>query len=96
MGHAKPGSDNGLSATRRNAEAYHGRLQKAREINRRAVDSAVRSDLKEAAASYEADAAVREAEFGDAAAARRKAAAAAALFPAEQNVRISSALGSNR
>ena len=59
--------------------AYSGRLEKAREFSRRAVASAERAEEKETAASYEADAALREALFGNSAEARQRAAAALAL-----------------
>jgi eukaryotic-like serine/threonine-protein kinase len=53
--------------------AYSGRLRQAREISRRAVDSAERSGEKEAAATYRVVAALREALFGNAGKARRQA-----------------------
>jgi eukaryotic-like serine/threonine-protein kinase len=53
-------------------EAYGGRLLKARELTKGAVDSAERMDNKEAAASDLADAAVEEAAFGNAAQARTR------------------------
>jgi class 3 adenylate cyclase/tetratricopeptide (TPR) repeat protein len=47
------------------AAAYAGQFAKARELTRRAVNSAVRADEKETAADYEAEAAVREALVGN-------------------------------
>jgi tetratricopeptide (TPR) repeat protein len=59
--------------------AYSGRLAKARELSRRAVTSAERAEEKENAAGNEAEAALREALFGNAAEARQRAAAALRL-----------------
>ena len=59
-------------------EAYYGRMSKARDFSRRAVDSAVRADSKETAASWQVNAALREAELGNAAFARQGVAAALA------------------
>ena len=59
--------------------AYSGRLGQAREFSRRAVASAEREEEKETAAAYEAEAALREGLFGNAAEARKSAAATLAL-----------------
>jgi Flp pilus assembly protein TadD len=75
----KPGVEDILLADEADTAAYAGRLGKAREFSRRAVASAERAEEKETAAGYEADAALREALFGNAADARRRAAAALAL-----------------
>jgi len=56
--------------------AYFGRLRDARELSRRAMDSAERSGEKETAATYVALSGLREALFGNAAEARRDAALA--------------------
>jgi len=69
----------GMLAAEADTAAFFGRLSKAREFFRRAVSSAEQAEKKEAASSYEADAAVREALFGNAAEARQRAAAALAL-----------------
>ena len=50
--------------------AYFGQLTKAREFSRRAVESAQRGNEKETAVGYEAEAALREALFGNLADAR--------------------------
>jgi serine/threonine protein kinase/tetratricopeptide (TPR) repeat protein len=84
----KPGSEDVFLSLQSRTEAYHGRLQKAREFTQRSVDSAMRNDAKEVAANYEAHAALREAEFGDAAETRRQAAAALALFPTGRYARL--------
>jgi len=59
--------------------AYNGRFSQARELTRRAADSAQRADKKETAAAYEAEAAVREALVGNLALAKRQASSALAL-----------------
>jgi len=77
----KPGSEDLLLSFQSDTEAYYGRLLKARDFSRRAVDSAVRNDSKESAALWQVDAALREAEFGNAAVAKQDVAAALALAP---------------
>jgi serine/threonine protein kinase/predicted Zn-dependent protease len=75
----KPGVEDVLLAREADTAAYSGRLGEARDFSRRAVASAERAEEKEKAASYEADAALREALFGNAAAGRQQAAAALGL-----------------
>ena len=75
----KPGEEDQLLSVQSDTEAYYGRLGKARELSRRAVDSAVRADSKELAALREVNAALREAEFGNAAMAKRDVTQALAL-----------------
>ena len=72
----KPGVEDVLVVMEADTAAYFGQLGKAREFSRRSVDSAERAKKREAAASYEADAALREALFGNASEARRRAATA--------------------
>jgi eukaryotic-like serine/threonine-protein kinase len=62
-------------------EAFHGRLRKAREYSRRAVDSELRADSKEGASAHQAYAALWQAEFGNLVQARKDAASALALSP---------------
>jgi DNA-binding winged helix-turn-helix (wHTH) protein/tetratricopeptide (TPR) repeat protein len=62
-------------------EAFHGRIHKAHEYSRRAVDSELRADSKEGAASHQAYAALWQAEFGNLLQARKDAASALALSP---------------
>jgi ATP/maltotriose-dependent transcriptional regulator MalT len=59
--------------------AYAGQFAKARELTRRASDSAQRADEKETAAGYGAEAAVREALVGNMSQAKQRAQAALAL-----------------
>ncbi len=53
-------------------QAYFGRLQKAREFTRLAIDSENRNALKEVAVNTEASSALREAEMGNTDLARRQ------------------------
>jgi serine/threonine protein kinase/tetratricopeptide (TPR) repeat protein len=87
----KPGTEDLMLSTQSDTEAYYGRLAKAREFTRRAVDAAVRNNSKETAAIWQVNAAVREAEFGNAAAAKQDVAAALALVPG-RDVKMLSAL----
>jgi tetratricopeptide (TPR) repeat protein len=75
----KPGSEDLLLSFQSDTEAYYGRLVKARDFSRRAVDSAVRNDSKESAALWQVNSALREAEFGNTVAAKQDVAAAMAL-----------------
>ncbi len=75
----KPGVEDVLLGNEADTAAYSGRLGEAREFSDRAVASAERAEEKEVEASYEAEAAVREALFGDPAEARHRAAAALAF-----------------
>ncbi len=72
----KPGVEDVLLDYEADTAAYFGQLGKAREFCRLAVASAEATGEKETAASYEADAAIQEALFGNADRARRRAAAA--------------------
>ncbi len=77
----KPGSEDPMLSTQSDTEAYYGRIGAARDFSRRAVDSAVRADSKETAAIWRVNAALREAEFGNAAQAKQAVGAAMALAP---------------
>jgi len=73
-------------------EAYYGHLTKARELSRRAADTAVRADSKEAAAIWLQTSALREAAFGDLPESRLAAAEGLKLAPASQGVKVEAAL----
>jgi serine/threonine protein kinase/tetratricopeptide (TPR) repeat protein len=75
----KPGADDVLLSYQSDTEAFSGHLGKAQKLSRRAVDSARGSEEKETAAGWQMNAALREAEFGNAAQARTEAASALAL-----------------
>jgi eukaryotic-like serine/threonine-protein kinase len=70
-----------LLSTQSDTEAYCGRLSKARELSWKAAEVAQRSDQKETAAGWLADAALREAEFGFFERARDEARSAVTLAP---------------
>jgi eukaryotic-like serine/threonine-protein kinase len=69
----QPGIEDELLSLEAETAAYSGRLRDAQEFSRRAVDSAERAEEKEAAATYSALSALREALFGNADEARRLA-----------------------
>ena len=90
-GAGKPGDEDVLLSMQSDTEACYGRLSKARVLSHRAVDSAVRADSKEAAALWQANAALREAELGNIAYAKQGVTAALALSPG-RNVKVFAAL----
>jgi len=90
-GAGKPGAEDPLLSAQSDTEAYYGRLTKARDFTRRAVDSAIRADSKETAALWQVNAALREAEYGNAAAAKQGVTAALALAPG-RDVKVLGAL----
>ena len=95
----KAGAEDQMFSLESDTEAWSGRLGKARELSRQAVESARRNDEQEAAALWQANAAIREALFGNAEAARKNAAAAVALAPgshlAEEQAALAYALASD-
>jgi DNA-binding winged helix-turn-helix (wHTH) protein/tetratricopeptide (TPR) repeat protein len=87
----KPEENFGL-ALASDTDAYAGHLGKARELTKRAVDSAIRADSKETAAIWQANAAIEQAAFRNATEARQSAAEALALLPTSQGVEAEAAL----
>ncbi|HEV2732272.1 MAG TPA: tetratricopeptide repeat protein, partial [Terriglobales bacterium] len=87
----RPGAEDLLLAFQSDTEAYYGRLKSSRIFSRRAIGSAVRADSKETAAMWQADAALREAEFGNAADARQDVGEALSLS-AGRDVKLFAAL----
>lgn len=79
----KPEESFGL-ALASDTEAFAGHLGKARELTKRAVDSASRADNKETGGIYLANAALQQAAYGNPAEARRSAADALKLAPTSQ------------
>jgi eukaryotic-like serine/threonine-protein kinase len=75
----KPGYEDEILYYESSTAAYGGEFGKARELMRRAVDSAQRADEKETAAGYESYAAWNEALAGNMALAKQEAQAALAL-----------------
>jgi serine/threonine protein kinase/Tfp pilus assembly protein PilF len=87
----KPEENFGL-ALASDTEAYGGHLDKARELTKRAVDSAVRADSKEAGAIWQENAAIVQAAYGNPAEARQLAAEGLKLFHTSQGVEAEAAL----
>jgi len=72
----KPGVEDAFLALESDSSAYSGHLRKADELTLQAVASALHADEKETAATYEAQAGVRQALLGNPAAAKQHAGAA--------------------
>jgi tetratricopeptide (TPR) repeat protein len=75
----KPGAEEPLLAIQADAEGWYGKLKNAHELTGRAMDSALHHNAKEAAAAYQAEAALREVESGYREQARAEAEAAVKL-----------------
>jgi len=75
------GEEDQMFSTHSDTQAYFGQMEKARDLSRRAVDSAVRADAKETGAQWLAFQALREAEVENLALARQDATSAMALAP---------------
>jgi eukaryotic-like serine/threonine-protein kinase len=88
----KPDYENFGLALASDTEAYSGHLDKAWELTKRAVDSAIPADSKENGAIWQANAAIEEAAFGDPAGARQSATEALKLVPTSQGVEVEVAL----
>jgi len=80
-----------LLSAQSDSEAYCGRLRRARDLSSQAVNSAIRADLKEEAAYWHINAALREAELGNSASARQGVKSALALSPG-RDVKVAAAL----
>jgi serine/threonine protein kinase/tetratricopeptide (TPR) repeat protein len=91
----RPGEEDRMLNIHADTQAYYGRLEKARDLARRAADSAVRADAKETAAQWLAFEALREAELGNVAAARQAVARALALAPG-RDVKVLAAVALTR
>jgi tetratricopeptide (TPR) repeat protein len=88
----KPDYENDGLALASDTEAYAGHLAKARELTKRAVESAVRADNKESGAVYLAITAQQQAAYGFAAEARQSTAEALKLAPTSHGVGVEAAL----
>jgi serine/threonine protein kinase/tetratricopeptide (TPR) repeat protein len=75
----KPGLEDLLLAVQGDTQAWYGKLKNARELTRRAMDSAEHNGAKETAALYQAESALREVEAGNKEQARTDANAALKL-----------------
>jgi tetratricopeptide (TPR) repeat protein len=87
----KPGTEDVLLSDQADTEVYHGRLAKARELRRRAVEAAERNDAKETAAGYFSGAGLEEAYLGEMKQARADVEAGLRLA-ADRNVQLHAAL----
>jgi serine/threonine protein kinase/tetratricopeptide (TPR) repeat protein len=88
----KPGDEDRLLTAQSDTEAYYGRLAKARDFSRRAVESAIRADAKETAALWQVNAALREAELGEPAGLAEQGVTAALKLSAGRDVKVAAAL----
>ncbi len=88
----KPGAEHWTLSLESDTEAWSGRLGKARELSRQAIESARRGEEKEPAALWQTHAAIREALFGNANVARHNAATAVALAPGSRDAEARAAL----
>ena len=88
----KPGMEDQMLATQADTDAYFGRMEKARESTRLAKASALRAGSKEAAALWQLDGALHEAELGDPQRARQQALGAIAAAGSSKNAQIMAAL----
>jgi eukaryotic-like serine/threonine-protein kinase len=88
---ANPGAEDMLFSLRSDTEAFFGHLERARDLSRRAVESARRNDENETAATWQINLALRESEFGNLRRARADTARALALM-STRDVQILAAL----
>jgi tetratricopeptide (TPR) repeat protein len=87
----KPDAVDFLLSYQSDTEAFYGRLEKARELSRRAVESATVNNLKETAAGWQMNEALREAEFGNASRAHKESISALSMA-STRDVQILAAL----
>jgi serine/threonine protein kinase/tetratricopeptide (TPR) repeat protein len=87
----KPEENFGL-ALASDTEAYVGHVGKARELTKRAENSAIRADNKEEGAVWQANAALQQAAYGNTTESRQAATEALKLAPASQGVGVEAAL----
>ncbi len=87
----KPGEEDLMLSTQSDSEAYYGHMRAARDFSRKAADSALRAGSKEAAALWQVNAALREAEIGETTTARKGVASALSLSQG-RDVKIVAAL----
>jgi len=73
-------------------EAYGGHVSKARELTKRAVESAIRTDSKETGALWKANAALQQAAYGNTTEARQSATEALKLAPRSQGGEVEAVL----
>jgi hypothetical protein len=88
----RPGVENQMLSLESDTEASPGRLGKARDLSRQAVEIARRSDEGETAALWQANAAIREVLFGNTEEARKSAAGAVTLAAGSRDAEAQAAL----
>jgi serine/threonine protein kinase/predicted Zn-dependent protease len=88
----KPGWEDLVLFQYSNTAAFHGRINEARSLSRRAVDAALRAELKEPASLWRADSALREAAFGNGEQARQFANESAKIAPGARDAQVLVAL----
>jgi len=79
----KPEAESILLSTQAHTEAYYGHLTKSQEFNRRAIDSARHDGDAETAATFLAEAALWDANFGYTEQPKKEAAEALAISPGQ-------------
>ena len=84
----KPGWEDLMLFLHSNTAAFHGHINDARSLSRRAADSALRAELKEPAALWLADAALREAAFGNREQARQFANDSGKIAPSSRDAQL--------
>ncbi len=89
---ARPQYENFGLALAADTEAYSGHLDKARELTKRALLSAIRVEGKESGAIWQAIGAQWEAAYGNRGEAQKAAAETLKLAPANQSVEVEAAL----
>ncbi len=87
----RPGDEEGLLSAQSDTEGYYGRLNKARDFTRRAVELSLQGDSREEAALFQIDSALREAEIGNTASAK-KGVKAALAFSSGRDLKVAAAL----
>jgi len=83
----KVGLEDSMLSAQSDTSAYHGRLKQARADSRRALDIARQNGIREVAAGWAANEALRETEFGNFAEARSAAALSLQLSPNGRYIR---------
>ena len=91
----RTGAEDWLLSNESDTNAFRGHIEQAREFSQHAVESALHNDEKEAAALWQINAALQEAEFGNSARARQQTFAALRMA-STRDVRILAALTLSR
>jgi len=76
----RPGAEDDVLSIRADTEAYYGRLKRARNLWRRLVELEMRAGSRELAATSVAEAALKDAEFGNSALAKQGASTSLSMY----------------